>query len=402
VRAAAISHVIAIASGCNQILGVSDLSVAHDGGGDGGSDGGGGIDALPTHDCAQWRFAPSNVDCADSAVADWTVDTSTTFDTDTGELTPGGPLLSAIVDQIGGGPQVRLVVVNSFAIGEPATLRIVGTHALVIQVHDNAVIGGILDASATMNMAGAGAAASCATGDGGAGGATAALGAGGGGGGAGIWYRGGSGSVGGGGAAGAGAGGVNELFPGPLTPLRAGCAGADGGTAGAALGGGGGASGGALQISVQHMLTIRGTINVSGGGGGHGAVGGSGGGGGGGGGGLLLEAGLTDLGGAIICANGGSGGEGGASDKSGADGRDAKCISTGTPTANILASAGDGGVGGASETTNNGDGGAAGAASGSTNAGGGGGGGGGAIFMRSGNYFGQAKTITPQSSSTQF
>ncbi len=135
-----------------------------------------------------------------------------------------------------------------------------------------------------------------------------------------------------------------------LSPLRGGCPGGNGGRrdeSGTAPAGGRG--GGALQISTNTKITVRGFLDVAGRGGAGAPSAQVGAGGGGSGGGLLLEGPSISLGLASrLCADGGSGGEGGGATVGGNDGQRGACTSIGAArtqnTTNSLG--GDGGDGG--------------------------------------------------------
>jgi hypothetical protein len=148
-------------------------------------------------------------------------------------------------------------------------------------------------------------------------------GAGGGGGGAGGTF-GGAGGAGGTGSLGVIAGGMAAPVGPPITTLRGGCEGGDGGDASnSAVGDGapGGNSGGALYLATQGVLTIQGTVTASGGGG-YGATSSKQGGGGAGSGGMIAIAAhsLMVPASGVVIANGGGGGGGASNGANGGDG----------------------------------------------------------------------------------
>lgn len=122
-------------------------------------------------------------------------------------------------------------------------------------------------------------------------------------------------------------------------PLRAGCAGREGGPDGGlvGIGGVGGQAGGALQLSAMGVLTIGdgGVLSASGAGGLGGGGRDTGGGGGGSGGTLLLEGRVVQLINSVLTANGGAGGQGGRDAVTGQNGAD------GSRTTNTPAVGGD-------------------------------------------------------------
>ena len=302
-----------VAAGCNQVLGVTDPHL-HDGGPLGG-DAGDTTDGSTACAGDGFGYTISNVaSCDIPAAAAASVVLNSTIDTTAGTVTVGTsvqPLpASALVAQPGG-PQVRVVSVTGFRVPPGITVNVVGQYGLVIVVHGDVVIDGMVTASAdhTTPAAGSRSAAAC--------GASAGV--------AGVVASGGAGATssgsGGGGHGGAGAAGGaamgilgNTIPGGPggvsdtnlvLRPLRGGCPG------GVRAGDAPAAGGGAIQISASGRIDISGTIAAAGGGGfardtsAPAPAGGAGGG-------ILLEAGTLALAAtAAVTANGGAGADGG-------------------------------------------------------------------------------------------
>jgi hypothetical protein len=338
-----------LAAGCNQVLGVTDPHLL-DGGGGGGDAGGtpdAGIDAGIDAGCAGDGFgytisnlAPCDVPAATASL----LLVNSTIDTTAGTMTVGTavqPLpANAVVTQLGGGPQVRVVSVTGLDVPPSITVNVVGQYGLVLVVRGDVTIDGQLIASAnhTTPAAGSRSAAACGASAGVAGAGTGDTSAGCGGGG-----HGGAGAAGGGAAMVLGGrGGVADTNL-ALRPLRGGCPG------GVRAGDAPAAGGGAIQISASGRIHISGTIAAGGGG----AValatsapapaGGAGGG-------LLLEASAIAMDSkAALTANGGAGADGGdtAAACSGENGhlRDPNPASGGMCTADI-----SGGAGGAGTT----------------------------------------------------
>lgn len=224
----------------------------------------------------------------------------------------------AVVEQLGGGGQVLVVVMSSLSIDATSTLKLEGSRPIVLLVEGDATIAGAIDASAQGNVPGPGGsnetvcgASTGLTGSAGAISGATDIGSGGGSGG-------GFGSAGSTGAAsGLGmavplvAGGVAAAPDPDLSPLRGGCRGGLGGAKTAGVHASPGAGGGAMQLSVAGRLQLSGVINAGGGGGGPGASNLAGGGGGGSGGAILVEADVLAIDpSAVIAANGGAGGGG--------------------------------------------------------------------------------------------
>lgn len=354
-----------LAAGCNQLLGVTDPHL-HDGGPLGGDAGGiadtGGDAAACAGDGLGYTLsnvAPCNVPAAMNLLL-----VNSTIDTTAGTMTVGTAVQplpsSALVPQIGGGPQVRVVSVTGLHVPPGITVNVVGQYGLVFVVRGDVTIDGLLLASAnhTTPAAGSRTAAACGASAGLAGGGTGTTSGGGGGGG-----HGGNGASGGGGSALTlgGAGGIADTNL-ALRPLRGGCPG------GVRAGGVPAAGGGAIQISASGHINISGTIAAGGGG----AValdttvsapaGGAGGG-------ILLEADTIAMtASAAVTANGGAGadGSGTVAACSGENGHPSNAIPAagGSCTADITGGAGGAGTtpahGGDSGTRGTGGGGAVG------------------------------------------
>lgn len=255
-------------------------------------------DVKPDSSCG---WDTSNIDvCApmfDQLIMPWTIDTTTSVDTDTGIVTPALPpgVLRQRMTQIGGG-QVVVIATGMLTVNAALTVR--GNTPLIILVSDNAVItSDIIVTPLAMGVAMNG---SCE----GRPGADIVDTTGGGGGGGGSF-----GSAGAKGGRGAnppngGAPGVAAVQL-DLTPLAGGCRGGPGGSGAP---NGGGQAGGALQISAKTRIRITGGTVRANGGGGKSGSGQSGGGGGGSGGGILLESPEIKIMASRLCANGGGGG----------------------------------------------------------------------------------------------
>lgn len=334
--------------------------------------------------CA-WTYTPTNFDpCMLPAPAGLTVTTDSTIDT------AATTLPKRQVVQSDGTP-LTVIHLSSLVVDPFVTLTLTGT-GVVLAVDGEATINGtIVAAGGTDNDV------HCATARGGNGTDSGDEddGGGGGGGGAAAAGDGGSGSAGSGVLAGfAGEKGVKATST--LSPLRGGCRGGDGGRPDgrgqAALGGRGG---GALQISTNTKLSLRGMIDAAGRGGRGGTAAHVGAGGGGSGGGILLEGPAIDFGlGSRICADGGSGGEGGGVTVAGRNGETGACTAIlGAQTPRTPNIAGGSGGGGGFRVVH--DGGNAGAAA-SSGGGGGGGGGVGWIRISSPNVDDSGAIITPE------
>jgi hypothetical protein len=199
------------------------------------------------------------------------------------------------------------------------------------------------------------------------------------------------GDIGGRGGASTLSGGAGGQLFGDLTTEPLLLIGGSGGGAGGGGSGGGGAGGGAVQIAVDGVFTLSGTIQAGGCGGRQGGGMGSGGGGGAGGSILLEAATVVFAGGSVVVANGGGGGAGGTGDPTtaGANGSVTASPAAGGTGGN---SGGSGGAGGARGATA----GVAATTSGTKPAGGGGGGVGRiAIKTLDGTYLDQGATLSP-------
>lgn len=244
-----------------------------------------------------------------------------TLDTNTCGLTVGSTTALGIIQTPSGGTQACVIGLESLVVAANGTLAVQGAVPLVLLVSQSVTINGLLDLGgkgSTPGPGGANGGSAPSGGPGASGGGTGGgtvcyctAGAlddcGGGGGGYGS-----SGAVGGdeeNGCATKSTGGASHGNP-TLVPLTAGSGGASAGqtTAGMPTTEGG-AGGGALQISCQSTITVKGAITAGGGGGrgGYLSGGASGGGGAGSGGGILLEAAIIS-GTGLVAANGGAGG----------------------------------------------------------------------------------------------
>jgi len=322
--------------------------------------------AADPDECVSQMVDPSNLDpallCANGA--DLNIFGVTTINTDDGSITPdpGVTIVSSVVSQGGGAPDIRVFSFNNIDI--QANVTVVGRNALALLACYDITVAGTIRARSTDRISGPG---------GWDGGPSESDGSGFDNG----YGRGGPGQngnpyeqTGGGGGAFGGAGGQGgdddgnpaggaggQPYPGPtLEPLLGGSGGGGGGCRDDNDGGPGGGGGGAMQITAGGTLTVvdGAGVHVGGGGGNRTAVDGCAGGGGGAGGGILLEAVNVDMDG-TLAANGGGGGGGDryGSGINSADGEDGRFDGT-------RASGGNGGDGGA----RGGDGGAAGTANG--------------------------------------
>lgn len=373
------------------VTAASACSLVFDAERSGGADASAG-DAWPTDakigpDCEgdTFPFALLNVESCDlpssdgdlnlSLVGDYIIDTDNGLLQDPTDATR--TLQFAIVVQEDA-TELLVLTFDSLAIAEPTRVTAIGSRPLVLVVHGDIHLEGVLAARGrdTLSAAGANLDVNCTLGRGQVGSSQ-------------VDENGNTGGSGGGGGAlgsTAGVGAIVESSQGTATvagqaaldldlvPLRGGCAGGNGGDG---LGGLGGYSGGAMQLIAGGTVRIDGRLTASGGGGAGGNVHG-GGGGGGSGGGLLVQATRFVIGG-VVSVNGGGGGEGSrAFDASqGQDGsEDSVQIAIG---GSGQSAGGDGGDG---ATLNQGaQGGKQGALS-AANAAGGGGGGGGAGVIR--------------------
>jgi hypothetical protein len=296
-----------LAAGCNQVLGVADPHLLD--GGAAGGDAGGTPDAGGDAGCAGDGFgyaisnlAPCDVPAATASL----LLVNSTIDTTAGTMTVGTavqPLpANAVVTQLGGGPQVRVVSVTGLDVPPGITVNVVGQYGLVFVVRGDAMIDGQLVASANHATPAAGSrgAAACGASAGVAGAGTGDTSAGCGGGGH--------------GGAGAAGGGATMLLGGPggvadtnlaLRPLRGGCPG------GVRAGDAPAAGGGAIQISASGRINLSGTIAAGGGGAVALAISAPAPAGGSGGGILLEAAAIAMTATAAVTANGGAGADGG-------------------------------------------------------------------------------------------
>src|SRR5687768_5218098 len=125
--------------GCNQLLGVEDVTVEADASGEPDSavapDGASAPDAVP-QPCPGWDYAPSNVPCTEPNAMMFTIaaDSLVTYDTDTGDISFGTEPPSQVVAQADGGPDVRRIVVDGFTSGDYSLLTVTGSRPLVIVV----------------------------------------------------------------------------------------------------------------------------------------------------------------------------------------------------------------------------------------------------------------------------
>ncbi|HEU0033040.1 MAG TPA: hypothetical protein VFQ53_20550 [Kofleriaceae bacterium] len=336
--------------------------------------GDGGPDTPITPGCT--TFSSQLDTCTLPAGAALTLSGTLAFDTDTGELTQAGTVVTGIPTMVlaTNAAEVQAILATTVTFDPGTMLRATGSRPFAIIATGDVVVGD--GAIVDVGRGGAGARASCdATGgmnlDGGA--------AGGGGGGF-------------GGAGGAGGTGNNDGTPStpgmggaavalPAGPLG-GCPGGKGGDDNNDPGGAGGVGGGAIYIVSATKIELVANAGIDAGGAGgiggeqHGITFGDAGGGGGGSGGMIfLEAPRVTSAG-TLAANGGGGGEGSGNQAQGRNGNPG-----GLDTARA-----SGGNGGSSTGTDGGAGGALGTLIGDavldTDNGGGGGGGGGAGFIR--------------------
>jgi hypothetical protein len=355
-----------------------DLSAGDGGNGDGGGSGSDGTV------CA-WSYTPTNFDpCMLPAPAALTVATSTTIDTATTMLP------KKLITQ-SDATTITVIHLSQLTVDPLATLTVTGT-GIVFAVDGPVDINGTLVAVGgndnTVHCEDSRGTPGSDSNDTGGGG--------GGGGGAAAANDGGDGGDGSGTQAG-GKGSKGSKVSSTQSPLRGGCRGGNGGrfnSLGQASAGGRG--GGALQISTNDKITIRGMLDAAGRGGGGGPSAHIGGGGGGSGGAIFLEGPTIELGLASrLCADGGSGGEGGGVTVAGNSGVTGECTGiAGAQTEETFNSAGGPGGGGGYLVSSSG-----GNAGGATSSGGGGGGGGGVGWVRvkSPNVDNNGAVITPAS-----
>lgn len=323
-----------VATGCNAILGIDDLSLRDGGGGSGDA----------------------------SAVCYGTLAPACFAAEPTGGLTLSGDLNTATDPRCSAGP-VCAIGANSLVVDG---LVVTGPRPLALVAITTLTVAGKLDASSSQSRVGAGAnAADCTIA--GPGGLAATPGGGAGGS---FGTRGGTGGRGATmtGALGGTAGEVQQP-----TTLRGGCpGGAGGGVAGTI--GTGGSGGGAVSLYAVMRIQIDQSIRVIGAGG-RGGISTSGGGGGGGSGGMIILEAPIVIANSDVYANGGGGGEGANDGDDGMLGGESGAFDAAAPGGKG-SSGGDGGNGFARSTQ---------AQSGMTmgaGAGGGGGGGGGVIWIK--------------------
>jgi hypothetical protein len=306
---------------------------------------------------------PSNLDpallCANAD--DLSITSATTINTDNGSFSPGlgVTIVSSVVSQGGGAPDIRVFSFNSIDI--QANVTVVGGNALALLACHDVTINGVIYARSTdRNRAPGGFNGGTSESNGsGFDNGYGKLGPGdngspynqAGGGGAGFGGVGGDGGDAGGNAGGTG----GQSYPGPtLEPLLGGSGGGGGGCREDNNGGPGGGGGGAVQITAGDTLTIAGGgVHVGGGGGSRPATDGCAGGGGGAGGGILLEAVVVNMNG-TLAANGGGGGGGDryGSGVQSSDGEDGRFDGTRAGGGGGGGGGGRGGDGGAAGTAN--------------------------------------------------
>jgi len=278
--------VLLVCAGCNQILGVNDITL-----GDGGTSGGDGSAATM---CITGAGSGALFTPCFATLPTMDVVLGGTIDTDTSNL--------CSVQHQPGGPDVCVVAGNTLTVRQ--NFLATGSRPLVLAAVTDLTVMAMLDVSG----GGTGKAAGANSGDclGGAPGGDDAQSPGGGGGGA----LGAVSASGGAGFAGATAGAGTGLISTPAF-VRGGCDGKKGGAKGSTAGGAGGTAGGALYLIAGNSIDVMGAGTIAApGGGGAGGTGGGGGGGGGASGGLV---GLDSPGVFVegtIYANGGGGGGG--------------------------------------------------------------------------------------------
>jgi hypothetical protein len=275
-----------------------------------------------------------------------------TYDTDSGTLRPPGggtPIPHASEVLTAPAPDIRLISVDSFALGPDSTLRATGSIPLLIASWSTITVDGTIDVSsgaATGAGANTGACNAAEAGE-------QADSGGGGGGGAGFGDEGGEGGDGGDGDGSKGTKGA-KIDSTPAN-VRGGCPGGKGGKGDLNDGGGaGGNGGGALQLTARQAITINGKLHAGGQGGrpanadsgGSGRSRRSGGGGGGSGGMLGLEAPMIAVGASAILAANGGGGGGGCSTELANAGEDGKLDNIKANKGGGQGEGGDGGDGG--------------------------------------------------------
>jgi hypothetical protein len=328
-----------------------------------------GCDTTPDPDecISSQQVDPSNLDpsllCANGD--DLIISSATTINTDDGSITPhpGGTIVTSVVAQGGGAPDIRVFSFNNIDI--QADVDVVGGNALALLACYDITISGVIYANSTNRNAGPGGWSGGASESDGSG-FSNGYGRGGPGQNSSPWEQtgGGGGAFGGTGGQGGdddgnpagGAGG--QPYPGDtLVPLLGGSGGGGGGCRDDNAGGLGGGGGGAVQLTAGDTLTVTSGagVHVGAGGGNRDTADGCAGGGGGAGGGILLEAIVVDMDG-ILAANGGGGGGGdlygsGVNSSNGEDGRFDATRASGGSGGDGGGRGGDGGAGG----TANGD-----------------------------------------------
>jgi len=350
---------VLLAAGCDQLLGVNDITLG-DGGKQPGSDGGGGgsaciagagqTDPMDSLFAACFQTLPSNTLAISSAI-----------DTDSDSR-------CSVQHQANSGPDVCVIAAGTMTV--TGSVRVTGSKPLVLAAATDLTVNGLIDVRGIAGQAAPAAAdqSPCLpTGNG-----IFSMTSPGGGGGAGFGT---------GGASGGGMGGQGGPPDTPPMYVRGGCSGGFGaGQAQGANGGARGQGGGGIYLVANNSITINSgaAIEASGGGGG-GSV--DGGGGGGTGGMIGLDSPFVEVDGDVI-SNGGGGGGGGGTGVAGSAGSTGSLTSAaGGGGANLGGSGGTGGLGATAPTSGM----APGNCSTPPCGGGGGGGGVGVIWM---NYVG--------------
>ena len=359
-----------LVAGCDQLLGVNDITLG-DGGKQPGSDGGGGgsaciagagqTDAMDSLFAACFQTLPSN-----------TITITGAIDTDTDSR-------CSVQHQANNGPDVCVIGAGTMMV--TGTVRVTGGKPLVLAATMDLTVSGLIDLRGIAGQTAPAAAdqSPCLptgngifsmTSPGGAGGA----------------------GFGAGGAPGGGMGGQGGPPDSPPMYVRGGCSGGFGaGQTATSNGGARGQGGGGIYLVANNSITVNSgaSIEASGGGGGGSAYGG----GGGGTGGMIgLDSPFVEVDGDVI-SNGGGGGGGGGSGAAGTTGSTGSLASAaGGQGVSSGGGGGDGGIGATGPTP----GGAPGNCAGPPCGGGGGGGGVGVIWM---NYTGAGITgnVVPDS-----
>jgi hypothetical protein len=340
------------------------------------------------------------------------INTLTTFDTDTGAIsggitrTAGEGVASGIGFQTQGGPGTPLGVFSfaKLSVTSSGVVHFTGSRAAVFVVEGIATISGEVDGSASCY----GADPKCPGPGGGTGGSFTVAAGGCGGGMVGVHDTTSNADSGGGGGGGGGDGakggddvtsvmtihggaGGTTCVKATLEPLVGGSGGAAGGP-GATASPYGGGGGGALQLTAFDTIKITGTFNFGGAGGMPGATNANNAGagcGGGAGGGVLLEAPNVIITGGIVAANGGGGGGGAALMNAGAAGQNGRASASPALGGTGGGAGGSGGNGGAGMVP------ATAGGNGANQNAGGGGGGFGVIYIRSQTSSLNNATISP-------